>query len=119
MENQVKKSLEFKFLYDGITYSVQSFVLSTDAELTFDNVAKEMYDGFAYHLSFTTDPRLPLELARDSNMVYFIEDGGVTKLGYLRGSSFIECEDSIFISTLKARILELLMMPGDTGNYKE
>lgn len=36
MENQVKKSLEFKFLYDGITYTVQSFVLSADVELTLE-----------------------------------------------------------------------------------
>lgn len=119
MENQVKKSLGFKFLYDGVTYAVQLFVVSADAELAFDNIAKELYDGFVYHLIFTADPKLPKDLAGESDMVYFIENGGVTRLGYLRGSSFTECEDSIFISTLMAKTLELLMMPGDTGNYKE
>lgn len=118
MENQIKKSLEFKFSYEGVTYMVQSFVISADSELVLENIAKELYAGFVYHLSFATEPKLPEYLVENSNLVYIIENGGVTRMGYLRGSDFVECESTIFVNALMARTLELLMMPGDSGNYK-
>jgi hypothetical protein len=118
MDDQVKKSLEFKFSYEGVTYTVQSFVISADSEFVLDNIEKELYVGFVYHLSFVTKPKLPEYLAENSNLLYIVQNGEVTRMGYLSGSNFVECESNIFVNTLMARILELLMMPGNTGDYQ-
>ncbi|MDL2141695.1 hypothetical protein QQY79_04120 [Flavobacterium tructae] len=120
MENQTNKSLEFKFVNKDVEYVIKVLIVSAEEDLEIKNIEKLVYEEFTFIISVLSYPELPKDLVNNSvNLIYILENGGQTRIGYLHNSSFIECDNNIFIRTLKAHILEVLLLSGDDGHYQQ
>lgn len=119
MESQINKSLEFKFVNQEMEYLTKVYIVSADEDLEINNLEKEIYEGFAFFLSISSHPKIPKDmLEKSENLVYILENGGQSRIGFLEENDFVQFDETIFTKTIKAYVLELLLLSGNEGQFR-
>ncbi len=113
------KSLEYEDLIQDQEYKVKAFISSAPEELELTNIDIKENKGFIFKISVSTEPKLPVHVEDiDRDLIYIIGNGGDNRLGYLNNDTFVELEENRFLQGLEANVLSILLIAGDTGNFK-
>jgi hypothetical protein len=120
MESIVSKSVEYVDLIEGQEYNVKVFIISAPEEMELDNIDMPDNKGFIFKLLVSAQPSLTNEIFDASkDMAFIIGIGEETKMGYIEHNSFIEIDENDFLQGLGANVLEVLMIEGNTGSFKQ
>jgi hypothetical protein len=118
MNAPVNKSVEYPYSIQDTTYLVKVLIISASDDLEITNIDREENEGFIYTISVLAEPNVPANIFDISkDLIFIIGNGGINRLGYLKGNVLTDVEENSFIQVLEVHILEVLMIEGDSGHF--
>jgi len=118
MSSTTTKTLELKVQLADQEYSIHVSMLSIPDELEFGNVDMDESREFLFSIHVRSDKEMPAEVF-DKTKRYFVFFRGKddTVLAYEENGSLIDVLESDFTQFLLARVMEVIMIEGDSGHF--
>ncbi|WP_454059458.1 hypothetical protein [Elizabethkingia ursingii] len=118
MSNFTNKIIEYNYVEDDRNFSVKAFVVSIPEDLKIENIDHEENEDYIFHVRVLIEPELPIEIFDVSKeMIFIVVNGGDHQFGYIDNDQFVKFQENFFIKLLSAKVLQVLMMAGDSGHY--
>lgn len=118
MEDIISKTVQYTYNVEDASYLINVAILSVDEETQIEGIDNERDKGFIYEVSIASEPALPAAIFEmKNNLIFILGISGAHQFGFVQGGKFTALDGSRFIQTVEARLLEVLMIAGNTGNF--